>query len=52
MKFWEALLTLLAISTVPLGILYLYEMLYNYKEEEEDEVPLDDNIEEKEEAGD
>lgn len=49
MKFWEYAAALLAISAMPLGALYLYEIFYNYKQQEEDEVPLE---EEKEEAGD
>jgi hypothetical protein len=27
---------------MPLGILYLYEKFYNYEEEENDEVPLEE----------
>lgn len=53
MKFWECAATLLAISVMPLGALYLYEIFYNYKQQEEDEVPLEEEKEEeKEEAGD
>ena len=37
MRLGEAILTLLAVSTMPLGILYLYEMIYSHKEEEEEE---------------
>lgn len=51
MKFSEYVLTLLSISAVPLLMLYLYETVYNYKDQEDDEVPLDDE-EEKEEVGD
>ena len=50
MKFWECAATLLAISVMPLGVLYLYETFYNYQQQEKDEVPLEE--EEKEEAGD
>lgn len=42
MRLSEAILTLLAASTMPLGILYLYEKFYNYEEEENDEVPLEE----------
>lgn len=49
MRLGEAILTLLAVSTMPLGILYLYEKFYNYEEEENDEVPLE---EEEEKEGD
>jgi hypothetical protein len=38
----EFVITLLAASTMPLGILYLYDKFYNYIEEENDEVPLDE----------
>ncbi len=38
----QLVLTLLAASTMPLGILYLYEVLYKYEEEEQDEVELED----------
>ena len=41
MRLSEVILTLLAASTMPLGILYLYEVFYNYEEEERDEVELD-----------
>ena len=51
MKFWECAVALLAISAMPLGALYLYEIVYNYKQQEEDEVPLEEE-KEKEEAGD
>ena len=37
MGLGELILTLLAASTMPLVILYLYEMIYNHKEEEEEE---------------
>lgn len=46
MRLGEAILTLLAVSTMPLGILYLYEKFYNYEEEENDEVPLEEEKEE------
>ena len=53
MKFWEYVAALLVISAMPLGALYLYEIFYNYKQQEEDEVPLEEEKEEeKEEAGD
>jgi hypothetical protein len=42
MRLSEAIITLLAMSTIPLGILYLYEVFYNYEEEERDEVPLEE----------
>lgn len=42
MRLSEMILTLLAASTMPLGILYLYEKFYNYEEEENDEVPLEE----------
>lgn len=42
MRLSETILTLLAASTMPLGILYLYEKFYNYEEEENDEVPLEE----------
>lgn len=42
MRLGEAILTLLAASTMPLVILYLYEKFYNYEEEENDEVPLEE----------
>ena len=45
MRLGEAILTLLAVSTMPLGILYLYEKFYNYEEEENDEVPLEEEKE-------
>ena len=47
MKLWEAVGTLLAITVAPLGVLYLYDIFYNYKAQEENEVELD-----KEEVGD
>ena len=42
MRLSEAIVTLLAIAGVPLLALYLYELIYNYVEEENDEVPLDE----------
>ena len=51
MKFWECAAALLAISVMPLGVLYLYEIFYNYQQQEEDEIPLEEE-EKKEEAGD
>lgn len=42
MRLLEAIITLLAIAGVPLLALYLYELIYNYVEEENDEVPLDE----------
>ena len=30
MSFWEYILALSAITAVPLGFLYLYEMFYDY----------------------
>lgn len=42
MRLGEAILTLLAASTMPLGILYLYDKFYNFEEEENDEVPLEE----------
>ena len=39
MKFWECAAALLAISVMPLGVLYLYEIFYNYQQQEEDEIP-------------
>lgn len=45
MRLFEAIITLLAIAGVPLLALYLYELIYNYVEEENDEVPLDEEKE-------
>lgn len=42
MRLSEAIITLLAIAGMPLLALYLYELIYNYVEEENDEVPLDE----------
>ena len=42
MRLSEAIITLLAMAGVPLLALYLYELIYNYVEEENDEVPLDE----------
>lgn len=50
MKFWEYVAALLVISAMPLGALYLYEIFYNYQQQEEDEIPLEEK--EKEEVGD
>ena len=50
MKFWECAAELLAISVMPLCVLYLYEIFYNYQQQEEDEIPLEEK--EKEEVGD
>ncbi len=47
MRLSEAIITTLAIAGIPLLGLYLYELVYNYKEQEEDEVPLYDEEEEK-----
>jgi hypothetical protein len=42
MRLSEAIITILAMAGVPLLALYLYELIYNYAEEENDEVPLDE----------
>jgi hypothetical protein len=42
MRLSEAIITILAMAGVPLLALYLYELIYNYVEEENDEVPLDE----------
>ena len=42
MRLGEAIVTMLAMATMPLGILYLYEIFYNYEEQEKDEVELDE----------
>lgn len=42
MRLYEAIITLLAIAGVPLLALCLYELIYNYVEEKNDEVPLDE----------
>lgn len=42
MSLLEAIITILAIAGVPMLGLYLYELIYNYVEEENDEVPLDE----------
>ena len=42
MSLSEAIITILAIAGVPLLALYLYDLIYNYEEEENDEVPLDE----------
>ena len=42
MRLGEAIVTMLAAATMPLGILYLYEKFYNYEAEERDEVELDE----------
>ena len=42
MRLSEAIINLLAITSLPLLGLYLYELIYNYEEEENDEVPLDE----------
>ena len=41
MRLSEVIITLLAMAGVPLLALYLYELIYNYIEEN-DEVPLDE----------
>ena len=38
----EAIITILAIASVPILGLYLYDLIYNYEAEENDEVPLDE----------
>jgi hypothetical protein len=45
MRLSEVIITLLAMAGVPLLALYLYELIYNYVEEENDEVPLDEEEE-------
>ena len=42
MKLSEALINLLAITSLPLLGLYLYELIHNYEEEENDKVPLEE----------
>lgn len=42
MRLSEAIITLLAVAGIPLLGLYLYDLIYNYVEEENDEVPLDE----------
>ena len=42
MSLLEFIITILAIAGVPLLALYLYDLIYNYEEEERDEVPLDE----------
>ena len=42
MSLSEAIITVLAIASVPILGLYLYDLIYNYEEEENDEVPLDE----------
>ena len=42
MSLLEFIITILVIAGVPLLALYLYELIYNYVEEENDEVPLDE----------
>ena len=42
MSLSEAIITILAIIGVPMLGLYLYELIYNYEEEERDEVSLDE----------
>ena len=40
MSLLEFIITILAIAGVPILGLYLYEIIYNYEKEENDEVPL------------
>ena len=42
MRLPEAIITLLAIASLPVLGLRLYELIYNYEEEELDEVPIDE----------
>ena len=42
MRLSEAIISLLAIAGMPLLALYLYGLIYNYVDEESDEVPLDE----------
>ena len=42
MSLSEAIITVLAIASVPILGLYLYDLIYNYEAEENDEVPLDE----------
>ena len=42
MSLSEAIITVLAIAGIPILGLYLYDLIYNYEEEENDEVPLDE----------
>lgn len=48
MNFWECILTIGAMVTVPLGFLYLYEKFYDYNE---DIAELLDKEKEREEKG-
>ena len=42
MSLSEAIITVLAIAGIPILGLYLYDLIYNYEAEENDEVPLDE----------